>query len=291
VNEHALPTVGAAWPGWLAGHGLDPAAFGVAYLFFLINAVLAAAVFVAARRLLVISPNVGTRDYGSFVSALLTALVVATVLDNELSPVPPVLPYAALPHLSVLLAMHLWIYYRQTPWLVALGGASAVGALVTLGAVALAGFPLGPAHGLSALLLAALLVMLWWRSVATRRSYANARSIYAASKEHAEQAAAAQAPWLGLPQWVALVGASLAVGVLNAVLRGSMITDVPAATVALESVTLLAITALVVAIPALSYWLARRSWMPGLTRFVWLVWLVVGFAFTYGNFLVSLDAV
>lgn len=291
MNEHALSAVGAAWPGWLTEHGLDPAAFGAAYFFFLMNAVLATALFVAARRLLVVSPNAGTRDYGSFVSALLTALAVATVLDNELSPVPPVLPYAALPHLLVLLAMHLWIYYRQTPWLVALGGASAVGALATLGVAALAGVPLGAAHGLSALLLTALLIMLWWRSVATRWSYANARSIYAASKEHAEEDAAVQPPWLGLPQWVALVAASVAVGVLNAVLRGSLITDVPAATVALESVTLLAITALVATIPALSYWLARRSWMPGLTRFVWLVWLIVGFAFTYGNFLMSLDAV
>jgi hypothetical protein len=29
--------------------------------------------------------------------------------------------------------------------------------------------------------------------------------------------------------------------------------------------------------------------MPELTRFAWLVWLVVGFAYTYGNFLNGLD--
>ena len=55
-----------------------------------------------------------------------------------------------------------------------------------------------------------------------------------------------------------------------------------------RSILLLGITALVSAIPAATYWLARHSWMPELTRFVWVVWLVVGFAFTYGNYLVSL---
>ena len=29
--------------------------------------------------------------------------------------------------------------------------------------------------------------------------------------------------------------------------------------------------------------------MPELTRFVWLVWIVVGFAFTYGNYLTTLS--
>jgi hypothetical protein len=31
--------------------------------------------------------------------------------------------------------------------------------------------------------------------------------------------------------------------------------------------------------------------MPELTRFVWLVWMVVGFAFTYGNILTRLHEV
>ena len=35
--------------------------------------------------------------------------------------------------------------------------------------------------------------------------------------------------------------------------------------------------------------IGRHTWMPQLTRFVWVVWLVVGFAFTYGNYLISLD--
>ena len=52
---------------------------------------------------------------------------------------------------------------------------------------------------------------------------------------------------------------------------------------------MLCITGLVCAIPATTYWLAHKHWMPELTRFVWLVWIVVGFAFTYGNFLTSLN--
>ena len=41
--------------------------------------------------------------------------------------------------------------------------------------------------------------------------------------------------------------------------------------------------------PAVSYWLSRKAWMPELTRFVWLVWIVVGFVFTYGNYLTNLN--
>jgi hypothetical protein len=43
-------------------------------------------------------------------------------------------------------------------------------------------------------------------------------------------------------------------------------------------------------VPAAFYWRAHKNWMPELTRFVWLVWIVVGFAFTYGNILTSMYA-
>jgi hypothetical protein len=58
--------------------------------------------------------------------------------------------------------------------------------------------------------------------------------------------------------------------------------------VAAESGVLLAGTALVCVVPAATYWLTRKTWMPELTRFVWLAWIVVGFALTYGNYLSSL---
>jgi hypothetical protein len=41
-------------------------------------------------------------------------------------------------------------------------------------------------------------------------------------------------------------------------------------------------------VPAVSYWIARKAWMPELTRFVWLAWIVVGFSLTYGNYLSNL---
>lgn len=289
MHALAFADSGSAWHESLAAHHLDLASLGAAYLFSLLNGVFAAAAFVAARSLLVISPNRGCRDYGLYASAVLTALAVATVLDNSLSPAPPVLPYAALPHLGVLLLIHLWIYYRQEPWLVALGAASVAGAVPALAIADLAGLEPRTAHWLAVLVLVALLAVLWRSSVATKRGYANARSIYVGSKEHAAGTARPQAPWLGLPQWLALIAASLALAALNAVLRGTPLVEIPAATVAIETLTLLAVTSCVSAIPAGAYWLARHGWMPGLTRFVWLVWLVVGFAFTYGNFLLGLD--
>ncbi len=285
----AIAAAGSAWPGSLASRGLGLADLGGAYLLFLTSALVALAVFVAARRLLVISPNRGARDYGLYVSAVLLALVAATVLDNQLSPVPPVLPYAVLPQLAILLAMHLSIGHRQEPWLVALGAASILGTIAALAAAELAGAEVHLAPWLAALVLTGLLAMLWVRSIVTRRHYANARSIYVASKEGAKAQSAPQAPWLGLPQWLALVAASIALALVNGVLRGSALTNVPAASVILETLTLLAATTAICALPAAGYWLARRSWVPGFTRIVWLVWLVVGFAFTYGNFLMSLS--
>ena len=79
--------------------------------------------------------------------------------------------------------------------------------------------------------------------------------------------------------------------VVNALLRGSAVAQIPAIQVVLESALVIAVTATVCAVPATTYWLARKSWMPELTRFVWLVWIVVGFAFTYGNYLTTLDRI
>jgi hypothetical protein len=91
-----------------------------------------------------------------------------------------------------------------------------------------------------------------------------------------------------LTQWVALISASLGLGVANSLLRGRAIEEMPALEVAAESAFLLAVTLLVCAVPAATYWLTRKAWMPELTRFVWLAWIVVGFALTYGNYLSSL---
>ena len=72
-------------------------------------------------------------------------------------------------------------------------------------------------------------------------------------------------------------------------LRGRGLGEIPAVDVAVESGLLMLITAAVCAVPAVSYWLSRKAWMPELTRFVWLVWIVVGFVFTYGNYLTNLS--
>jgi hypothetical protein len=72
-------------------------------------------------------------------------------------------------------------------------------------------------------------------------------------------------------------------------LRGSGLAEIPAVQVLGSSAFLLSVTALVCAVPAATYWLAHKHWMPELTRFAWLAWLVVGFAYTYGNFLNGLD--
>jgi hypothetical protein len=171
---------------------------------------------------------------------------------------------------------------------VALGAAAATATIVVGLLFAGATDLLGPAYSIALLALGALLGFLWWKAVSTQRAFVKARSIYLSSKESHGGAAAPQKPWLGLAQWVALIGASLGLGVANALLRGRGLEQVPALEVAAASGLVLAVTALLCAVPAIGYWVTRKAWMPELTRFVWLAWIVVGFALTYGNYLNSL---
>jgi hypothetical protein len=270
--------------------GLDLASLGAGYLAFLATGLLTAGAFFMARSLLVVSPNRGSRDYGTYVSVTLFALLVTIVLENEFRPAgDATLQYVIAPQLLVLLALHLWICNRQEPWLVALG-AAATAATVGIGALfALATDLLGPACWIALLALTGLLAFLWVKSISTQRAFVNASSIYVGSKETPGAAAAAQKPWLGLPQWAALIVASVGLGIANSLLRGRGLEEIPAVEVAAQSALVLAVTALVCAVPAISYWVSRKAWMPELTRFVWLAWIVVGFAMTYGNYLTSLS--
>jgi hypothetical protein len=270
----------------LVSRGVDLAALGVAYLAFLASGLLAAGGFVAARQYLVISPNRWTRDYGIHASWLLATLLIAIVLENELTKAGAATThYVAMPQLLVLLGLHAWIWNRRDPWLVALGAAAAAATVVVMAVMELAGILHGLAYGLTGLMLTALLALLWRQAVSTKRGFVTASSIYIGSKETPDTATKPQTPWLGLAQWAALIAASVVLAVCNALLRGAALEEIPATEVATGSLLQISVTAGVSAVPAVAYWLTRKSWMPELTRFVWLAWMVVGFAFTYGNYL------
>ena len=272
-----------------AERGLGLATLGAAYLVFILTAVLTAAGFYTARSQLVISPNRGSRDYGIYVSSALAALLIAIVLENESLPKgSATLHYAAVPQIVALLSVHVWISYRLEPWLVTLGAAATAATIVVGTVLGLATDLLRPAYWIALALLGGLLAFLWWKAISTQRAFVHASSIYMASKETLGTATTPQKPWLGLPQWVGLVAASVGLGVANSLLQGRGLEELPAIDVAAESGLLLFATALVCAVPAGAYWLMRKAWMPELTRFVWLAWLVIGFALTYGNYLTSL---
>jgi hypothetical protein len=280
-----MPSPTGALSPLLVSRGIDFATLGVAYLVLLATALLTTGGFMAARRYLVISPNRSARDYGVYACWLLTTLLIAILLENELLPRGSATThYVAVPQLLVLLGLHAWIWNRQDPWLVALGAAGAAATIVMTAVVVLAR-PHSAAYGVTAVMLAMLLTLLWRRAVSTKRAFVTASSIYIGSKETLDATTAAQRPWLGLPQWVALIVASVALAVGNSLLRGAALEQIPAAEVATESLLQILTTASVSAIPALSYWLMRKAWMPELTRLVWLAWMLVGFAFTYGNYL------
>jgi hypothetical protein len=272
-----------------AERGIELATLGGAYLVLLATAALTAVGFHAARSLLVISPNRGSRDYGIYVSLTLAALLIAIVLENEsLPPGSATLHYVLVPQLIALLGLHLRIWYHQEPWQVALGAAATAATFAVGASIGIATGLVAPAYWIVLMLLGGLLAFLWWKAVSTKRAFVTASSIYLSSKETPELAAAPQKPWLGLPQWVALIAASLALGAANSLLRGRALEEMPALEVAAESGLVLVVTALVCAVPAVGYWVTRKAWMPELTRFVWLAWIVVGFALTYGNYLNSL---
>ena len=272
-----------------AERGLDLATLGAAYLVFMVTAVLTAAGFYTARSQLVISPNRGSRDYGIYVTSALAAFLIAIVLENESLPRgSATLHYAIVPQIIALLSVHVWISYRLEPWLVTLGAAATAATILVGAVVGLATDLLGLAYWIALALLGGLLAFLWWRAISTQRAFVNASSIYMASKETLGTTVAPQKPWLGLPQCVGLVAASVGLGVANSLLQGRGLEELPAVDVAVESGLLLFTTAFVCAVPAGAYWFMRKTWMPELTRFVWLAWLVIGFALTYGNYLTSL---
>ena len=279
------------WLGFaLASRGITLDTLGAAYLGFLAAFVLTAVIFLTLRAKLVTSPNRSSRDYGLYAAVLLVTLLVAMVLENEILPGPSLsLPYAMLPQLLLIFLIHLWIYYRQEPWIIALGVAS-LSATVLLVAGLLYSLQFArPVHWFILPLALGLITFAAVRCISTKAAFLKGSTIYIASKEIEAELDTTQTPWLGLGQWVALVTASLSLAVLNEILRGAALEQIPAIEVLGRSMLLLGITALVSAIPAATYWLARHTWMPQLTRFVWVVWLVVGFAFTYGNYLISLD--
>lgn len=277
--------------GLLSAQGLTLTAFGGAYLILLANLLVATGLFLTSRTLLVITPNLAAKHFGLYVVVVLLSLIVATGLENALLPgESPSLQYAALPHLALLLVMHLWIYYRQEPWLIALGASSLIGAGAVVAVTATLTEQIHPPHWIAVGLLSGLVGNLWFHSISTKRAFTRATSIYTATKERQENPIRPQKPWLGLPQWLALIAASVALAAVNSLLRGIVVAEIPAIVVLTESALLIGVTALVCAIPAATYWLAHKHWMPELTRFAWLVWLVVGFAFIYGNYLTGLRA-
>ena len=170
--------------GLLHDRGLDFAALGGAYLVLLATVIATIAVFAAARHLLVISPNRGARDYGIYVCLALATLFIAIVLENETLPYgTATLHYAVVPELLLLLGLHLAIWQRQEPWLVALGGSGAAATVLVGALLGLTTSLIGPAYWVALALLTALLVFLWRKAIFTQRSFMTASSIYMSSKE------------------------------------------------------------------------------------------------------------
>lgn len=276
----------------LHDRGITFASLGAAYLVFIASCVMTAAVYSAARKHLVVAPNRQSRNYALYVIAMLLTLLVATALENELSrSTMPTLRYVAYPQILFLIAAHVWIAYRTEPWTIQLGASSLVGSAGVAAVAAAATDSFRVAHGVTLAVIVAVLAFLWYSAISTKRGFMSAASIYVRSKESLDAPDKPQKPWLGVPHCAALVAASVALAIANALLRGRGLQDIPAVDVAVESGLLMLATAFVCAVPAMTYWIARKTWMPELTRFAWLAWIVVGFAFTYGNYLTRLAKV
>lgn len=274
----------------LSVRGVSLESLGTAYLFLVATALLTSALYTLSRMFLVVTPNRAARHYGLYVVMVLVSLAVASVLENELAPQQATaLHYSMLPQLLLFLTIHLWIYYDQQPWLIALGAAGVLANVIIVASTSIVSNDIHVSQWLTFGVLIILLGYLCYHSISTKRGFTTGQSIYTETKSHNTEPSRIQKPWLGLPQWVALTCASLVLAMANASLQGSGIAEVPAVSVLATSAMMLSLTTFVCAIPATTYWLAHKHWMPELTRFTWLVWLVVGFAFSYGNFLGGFD--
>lgn len=280
------PTGAFSLSAMLQNRGIDLGALGAAYLVMLSTLLLTAPAFAAARHYIVISPNRWTRDFGVYASLVLGALLIAIVLENESLPLgSATLHYVAVPQLLLLLAVHLSIWYRQEPWLVALGASATAATVVVGAAIGVTTDLFRPAYWVTLLLLTVLMVFVWRKAVSTKQAFMTGHSSDFGSKESLDALTTEQQPWLGLVPWATLIAASVSLAVGNALLRGKGLGEIAAVEVAAESFLLLVVTALVCTVPTVSYWVAHRAWMPELTRFVWLAWILVGFAFTYSSYL------
>ena len=284
--------VGASDPAYaIESTRVSWAGLGVAYIFFLANLVIGGGLFVASRWKLVVSTGRGTRNYAMFVTVLTLVLMLATVLENELlQPGIEALPYEAVPNILLVFLLHLWALRFLEPWLVESGMAALTGAVIVGGVFGIVGLGTPrPAHWVIALVSCGVLIYLWIKSISTAKSFLTADSIYVNTKELQERADRDQKPWLGLPQWVALIGCSIALAVINQLLSGTDLELILATSVLFKTALLLLTTLSVSALPAAGYWYLKRQWMPELTQFVWIAWLITGFAMTYSNYLISLQ--
>ena len=155
----------------LAERGISPEALGIAYMFLVANAAFAGALFMVCRSELLISPNRASRSYALFMALLMGALLVAGALENELLPPATTLPYAIFPHILLLLIIHLWVYYRHEPWLIALGISSTAGLVLPVVALGFIGLGVRPAHWVIVGVATALLITVWMRACTTKRAF------------------------------------------------------------------------------------------------------------------------
>jgi hypothetical protein len=270
-----------------AERSVSLATLGAAYLILIATAVLTVLAFYTARSQLVISPNRGSRDYGVYVTSALAALLIAIVLENESLPAgSATLHYAFVPQIVALLSLHVWISYRLEPWLVTLG-ASAAAATIAVGVLlGVTTGLVGPAYWVALSVLGMLLAFLWWKAISTQRAFVNASSIIFSPRRRSARRWRRRSPWLGLRVGRFERG-ELGCGVANS-LRKAAGSKSCRPSPSRPNPACVAVTALVCVVPAGAYWVTRKAWMPELTRFVWLAWIVVGFALTYGNYLSSL---
>ncbi len=272
----------------LRSRGIDLATLGVAYLVLLASVLATAATFIAARTHLVVSPNRFARDYGIYVSTVIATLLIAIVLENELLPLQP--PALHVRGVAAAAAADGIAPVDRVP-AGALGHRArrVVDRRVDRGCrrrgAARGHRPRGARHRAFRARVPRS-GSCGSRRFRRKRGVHEGLSIYIGRKKRSTPATTPQQPWLGLPQWVALLGASVLLAIANSLLRGRgprarfrPWTSQPNRACCCSS------PPLVCAVPAVSYWLTRKAWMPELTRFVWLVWIVVGFALTYGNYL------
>ncbi len=262
-------------------------AFGVAYAYFIACVVLAGLLYMFFRWQIVLNPGAITRRYAVAVQLIGLLYVIASILENAISDNGTSnLPYESLPLIGFVIIVH-YLADREEQPAVLIFAFSLVIAIMAVGFVALSmgWVEIRPGQWVIGAVGAGMVGYTLAQTTRTKKSYIGRAAVE--RKVSMKRAIPGVRAWLSVEQWVALAVASLVVAAVTQTLAGSSLLSVPARRIFYHMVVLLGGTLIIGLLYSGLHWLLSRRSAGELAWVLWMVWILIAFASTYGMFLVG----